>query len=229
NELQKGGIIFGKRFGGITDIQVGPDGYLYVLSLYQGSDDCGVTTNSSRCIAYGSSPPGTIFRITPIAVEKEIPARVPTETNAAAAAATNTSQAVLETNTTNESNTQQDGNSAAIINNNNTSASTNTTNNISIVQDAYIMTDKAFSPNPATVKVGDTVTWTNNDDDQPHTVTSGNGPDDPNKGKAFDSGPSVLATTGKTFQHKFTEAGQYPYFCELHPMMVGKIIVSSFK
>ena len=36
NELQKGGIIFGKRFGGITDIQVGPDGYLYVLSLYQG-------------------------------------------------------------------------------------------------------------------------------------------------------------------------------------------------
>ena len=88
------------------------------------------------------------------------------------------------------------------------------------------MTDKAFSPNPATVKVGDTVTWTN-DDDQPHTVTSGNGPDDPNKGKAFDSGPSALATKGKTFQHKFTEAGQYPYFCELHPMMVGKIIVAS--
>ena len=48
-------------------------------------------------------------------------------------------------------------------------------------------------------------------------------------GKAFDSGlsgASALTTMGKTFQHKFTEAGQYPYFCELHPMMVGKVIVS---
>jgi len=33
-ELQK--VIFGQGFGGITDIQVGPDGYLYVLT-YQGS------------------------------------------------------------------------------------------------------------------------------------------------------------------------------------------------
>jgi glucose/arabinose dehydrogenase len=65
NELRKGGIIFGKGLGGITDIQVGPDGYLYVFSLYQGGEDCGVKTNSSRCIAYGSSPPGTIFRIVP--------------------------------------------------------------------------------------------------------------------------------------------------------------------
>ncbi|HZE78518.1 MAG TPA: hypothetical protein VE089_08220, partial [Nitrososphaeraceae archaeon] len=64
-ELKNGRILFGKGFGGITDIQVGPDGYLYVFSLYQGSEDCGVKTNSSRCIAYGSSPPGTIFRIVP--------------------------------------------------------------------------------------------------------------------------------------------------------------------
>lgn len=34
NEL--GGIIFGTGFGGITDLQVGPDGYLYVLSIGQG-------------------------------------------------------------------------------------------------------------------------------------------------------------------------------------------------
>jgi glucose/arabinose dehydrogenase/plastocyanin len=228
NELQKAGIIFGKRFGGITDIQVGPDGYLYVLSLYQGGDNCGLKkADKAHCIPYSSSLEGTIFRIFPIAGDKENPTGNPTTTNSTTAA-TNTNQAASET-TTNESNTQQEENPAGIINNNSTLPSTNTSNNISIVQDAYIMTDKAFSPNPVTVKVGDTITWTNNDDDQPHTVTSGNGPDDPNKGKAFDSGPSALATTGKTFQHKFTEAGQYPYFCELHPMMVGKIIVSSFK
>ena len=32
-----GGIIFGKGFGGITDIEVGPDGYLYVVSIGQGA------------------------------------------------------------------------------------------------------------------------------------------------------------------------------------------------
>jgi plastocyanin len=94
-----------------------------------------------------------------------------------------------------------------------------------IVQDAYLMIDKAFSPNLVTVKVGDTVTWTNNDDSQPHTVTSGTGSDNPDKGKAFDSGTSALTTKGKTFQHTFTKVGEYPYFCELHPSMVGKVVV----
>jgi aldose sugar dehydrogenase len=32
-----GGIIFGKGFGGITDLEVGPDGYLYVVSIGQGA------------------------------------------------------------------------------------------------------------------------------------------------------------------------------------------------
>jgi glucose/arabinose dehydrogenase len=32
-----GGMIFGKGFGGITDIEVGPDGYLYVVSIGQGA------------------------------------------------------------------------------------------------------------------------------------------------------------------------------------------------
>ena len=108
---------------------------------------------------------------------------------------------------------------------NSTSTQTSTTGTqVSIVQGASTMADKAFSPNPATVKVGDTVTWTNNDN-QLHTVTSGNGSSDPNVGKAFDSGLSTLSP-GKTFQHQFTQAGQYPYFCQLHPTMVGKVIVS---
>ena len=32
-------VMFGEGFGGITDLEVGPDGYLYGLSLYQGGND----------------------------------------------------------------------------------------------------------------------------------------------------------------------------------------------
>jgi plastocyanin len=84
---------------------------------------------------------------------------------------------------------------------------------------------KAFSPNPINVKVGGTVTWTNKDT-QMHTVVSGTGSTDPNKGKVFDSGLTTLIQPGKTFSHTFTAAGVIPYFCQIHPNMVGKIIVT---
>ena len=84
---------------------------------------------------------------------------------------------------------------------------------------------KAFSPNPINIKVGGTVTWTNKDS-QAHTVVSGTGSTDPNKGKVFDSGLTTLIQPGKTFSHTFTTAGTIPYFCQIHPAMVGKIIVT---
>jgi glucose/arabinose dehydrogenase len=31
------GLIFGSNFGGISDMEVGPDGYLYIVSLGRGS------------------------------------------------------------------------------------------------------------------------------------------------------------------------------------------------
>jgi plastocyanin len=98
----------------------------------------------------------------------------------------------------------------------------------SIVQGASERADKAFSPNPINVKVGDTVTWTDDDSLQPHTVTSGTGSGDPNKGKEFDSSPGLktLLEPNQTFSHKFTTAGEFPYFCQLHPTMVGKVVVS---
>jgi plastocyanin len=43
------------------------------------------------------------------------------------------------------------------------------------------------------------------------------------KGKEFDSG---FLTKGKTFDHIFKAAGEFAYFCEPHPTMVGKVIVS---
>lgn len=100
-------------------------------------------------------------------------------------------------------------------------------NNVSIVLGASTLADKAWSPNPVNVKVGDTVIWTN-DDNQAHTVTSGKGSSDPDLGKVFDSSPNFnpLLAPKQTFQHKFTTAGEVPYFCQLHPTMIGKVVVS---
>lgn len=113
--------------------------------------------------------------------------------------------------------------------NSSSTTSTNSTGgtSVSIVPNASTLADKAFAPNPLNAKVGDTVTWTNKDTIF-HTVTSGTGPSDTTHGKEFDSGlsgPTALTTQGKTFSHKFMTAGEFPYFCQLHPTMVGKVVV----
>jgi plastocyanin len=95
----------------------------------------------------------------------------------------------------------------------------NATTSVSIVPGSSALTTDAYQPNPVQVSTGATVTWTN-DDAQPHTATSGQNaaPDG-----RFDS--SIMAP-GATFEHTFTEAGEYPYFCLLHPNMVGTVSVS---
>jgi plastocyanin len=97
-------------------------------------------------------------------------------------------------------------------------------NSVSIVSGASSLTDTAYSPNPLQVSVGTTVTWTNNDS-QPHTVTSGSNGQPDNK---FNSSPNFtpLLNPGQTFSFTFTEAGEYPYYCMLHPNMVGTVSVS---
>jgi plastocyanin len=95
---------------------------------------------------------------------------------------------------------------------------------VSIVTGSSSLTDTAFQPNPVQVSVGDTVTWTN-DDTQPHTVVSGaNG----QPSGEFDSSPNFnpLIAPQQTFEHTFTQAGEYPYYCALHPNMVGTVSVS---
>lgn len=69
-----------------------------------------------------------------------------------------------------------------------------------------------FTPQSITVKVGDTVTWTNRDD-IPHVVVSAG----KFRSKALD--------TDNSFSFTFTKAGDYPYFCSLHPHMTGTIKV----
>ena len=64
NELEK--VLFAEGFGGITDIKVGPDGYLYILSLQQGGGDCKALSSSTDCINYSSPIVGTIYKIVPV-------------------------------------------------------------------------------------------------------------------------------------------------------------------
>jgi plastocyanin len=103
--------------------------------------------------------------------------------------------------------------------NNNNSGVTPSKLEISIVQGSSSLTTDAYSPNPAQVSVGGTVTWTN-DDSQPHTATSG---ENATPDQVFDSG---IMAPAATFEHTFAEAGEYPYFCLLHPNMVGTVSVS---
>jgi plastocyanin len=74
----------------------------------------------------------------------------------------------------------------------------------------------SYNPNPIEIKVGDTVTWINNDS-SPHTVTSSSSNE-----SNFDS--DVLQR-GEAFSFTFDKEGQYPYFCTLHPSMVGTVVV----
>ena len=79
---------------------------------------------------------------------------------------------------------------------------------------SQVMIDNfVYSPVPLTVKVGTTVTWINHDD-IPHTVDSTQG-----KFK------SAALDTDDKFEFHFTEAGEYPFYCRIHPKMTGKIVV----
>ncbi|MYB30020.1 MAG: hypothetical protein F4Y18_03155 [Cenarchaeum sp. SB0663_bin_5] len=79
--------------------------------------------------------------------------------------------------------------------------------------------DTCFQPSYLTILVGDTVNWVNNDV-AAHTVTSGSPQDGPSG--VFDSS---LVMGGTVFSHTFEEPGTYPYFCLVHPWMIGSVIV----
>ncbi len=70
-----------------------------------------------------------------------------------------------------------------------------------------------FSLQTLTIPAGTTVTWLNRDDDV-HTVVSTT--------QAF---RSAGLETGEAYSYKFTKPGVYHFFCTLHPLMTGKVIV----
>jgi plastocyanin len=81
-------------------------------------------------------------------------------------------------------------------------------------------TNSCFIPYHVTVSAGEEITWSN-DDSAAHTVTSGtpSGGSDGN----FDSG---LFMAEGTFSVTLDESGEYPYYCMVHPWMIGNITVN---
>jgi plastocyanin len=80
-------------------------------------------------------------------------------------------------------------------------------------EETMVMIDNfTFEPQQLNVKVGTTVTWKNRDD-IPHTLVSA--------GKFR----SKTLDTDDSFSFTFTAAGDYKYFCSLHPHMTGMIKV----
>jgi plastocyanin len=88
------------------------------------------------------------------------------------------------------------------------------------------LTDDAYRPNPIEVNTGDTVTWIN-DDLTSHTATSGN-PESGSTGMfgGTDDSPEIIGSEGGTQSFTFDEAGEFEYYCTLHPSMVGTVIVT---
>ncbi len=74
-----------------------------------------------------------------------------------------------------------------------------------------------FNPPMLTVPPGTEVTWTNRDD-IPHLVQMVDA-------AKLTGGRSQPLDTGDHFSFTFTGAGTYRYFCALHPMMTGTVVV----
>lgn len=71
-----------------------------------------------------------------------------------------------------------------------------------------------FEPTVLRVDVGQTVTWTN-EDSVPHMVTGAN--------RAW--GSTDQFARGGAVTERFEQAGVYPYWCPLHPSMLGTVVV----
>ena len=73
----------------------------------------------------------------------------------------------------------------------------------------------AFQPVNLHVKVGTTVTWTN-EDTAPHTVTF--------RDSSLKS--SGILRQGETYSYTFTTAGTFAYYCDLHQYMTAQVTVT---
>lgn len=98
--------------------------------------------------------------------------------------------------------------------------STGRTVNVSINFGGSNLGDKSFDPNPVRIKVGDTVTWTNNDQYSAYVIVS---PPPHHTGILGMNFMSDRLESGDTFSHMFTKTGGFHY--EAGYGMRGTVIV----
>lgn len=126
-------------------------------------------------------------------------------------------------------NSSSAGNTNVTVVNTNRNGNTNTqvidltnTPSTSVPKGAEVsITAREFSPQTVTIKVGGTVTWTNNDS-VVHQPASDPHPTHTNL-PGFDALGGVQ--TGKTFQFTFTRAGTFTYHDHPFTSRTGKVVV----
>jgi plastocyanin len=80
-------------------------------------------------------------------------------------------------------------------------------------------TNECYIPAVLTISAGTIVIW-ENEDNAAHLATSGTPDGGPNG--IFDSG---MIMAGSTFEHEFSDSGEFVYYCLVHPWMVGTVTV----
>jgi len=83
---------------------------------------------------------------------------------------------------------------------------------------------KAFTPQAIKIKSGDTVTWTNNAQEE-HFLTSAGPSATKEVKRAEDLFIHKLLHPGESYSHPFTETENYHYFCAIHNEMWGTVVV----
>ena len=91
-----------------------------------------------------------------------------------------------------------------------------------------MLSDKCYNPSTIKVPAGSTVTWVNKDTAS-HTVTYAKNPLD---ASTWDLDGKVLfgmklIMPNESVSWEFKEQGEYPYFCAVHPWMIGRVIVEA--
>jgi cytochrome c oxidase subunit 2 len=94
---------------------------------------------------------------------------------------------------------------------------------LNIPEGASVQGNPAYEPDPLTITAGDTVE-VSNQDTVPHTVTSGTGPEDAESGSQFDTSIIDAGATAQVDTASLA-AGDYPYYCSVHPYMLGTMTV----
>ena len=94
---------------------------------------------------------------------------------------------------------------------------------LKILEGAATQGNPAYDPAELSVKKGNIIK-VENADTVPHTVTNGAGPNDPNSAKMFDTS-LIMGGEAGIIQTEGVDAGEYPFYCTVHPYMTGTLKV----
>ena len=106
---------------------------------------------------------------------------------------------------------------------NQTGTATGPSVTLNIPEGASVQGNPSYDPDPLTVTAGDLVE-VSNQDTVPHTVTSGSGPEDAESGSQFDTSIIDAGATAQVDTANLA-AGDYPFYCSVHPYMLGTMKV----